>query len=98
VTRRLVVRSQAIAELVEARDWFDAQRSGLGQEFVMEVDLTLSEVHARPESFPAVYGEKRRAIVHRFPYGVLFRIVGDTIVILGIIHGRRNPESWRRRQ
>lgn len=98
MTRRLVVRPQAIAEFVEARDWFDAQRPGLGQEFVMEVDLTMFDVHARPESFPAVHGEKRRAIVHRFPYGVFFRIVGDTIVILGIIHGRRNPERWRHRQ
>jgi plasmid stabilization system protein ParE len=98
VRARLVLRPQALAELVAARDWFDAQRPGLGQEFVVEVDVTMSEVLTRPESFPLVHGEKRRAIVHRFPYGVFFRIVDDAIVILGIIHGRRDPESWRHRQ
>lgn len=96
--RRLVVRPQAATELLEAQQWFDEQRTGLGQEFGLEVDLTVSEVLTRPESFPRVHGEMRRAIVHRFPYGVFFRIVADTIVILGIIHGHRNPESWRNRR
>jgi plasmid stabilization system protein ParE len=98
VSARLVVRPQATAELVEARDWFDAQRPGLGHEFMLEVDVTMSEVLSRPESFPLVHGETRRAIVHRFPYGVFFRIGADASVILGIIHGRRDPESWRHRQ
>lgn len=98
MTRRLVVRPQATAELLEARDWFDAQRPRLGEEFVFEVDVTMSAVLSRPESFPVIHGEKRRAIVHRFPYGVFFRIVDDAIVILGIVHGRRDPQSWRHRQ
>jgi plasmid stabilization system protein ParE len=84
--------------LLEAQQWFDEQRTGLGQEFGLEVDLTISEVLTRPHSFPQVHGEMRRAIVHRFPYGVFFLIVADTIVVLGIIHGHRNPESWRNRR
>jgi plasmid stabilization system protein ParE len=98
VIPRLVVRPQAATELLEAQQWFDEQRTGLGQEFGLEVDLTVSEVLTRPESFPRVHGEMRRAIVHRFPYGVFFRIVADTILILGIIHGHRNPESWQNRR
>lgn len=95
---RLVVRPQAATELLEARRWFDEQRHGLGQDFVVEVDLTISAVLGRPESFPQVHGAIRRAIVHRFPYGVFFRITTNAIVILGVIHGRRNPESWRQRR
>ena len=98
MTPRLVVRPQAAAELLEAQQWFDEQRTGLGQEFGLEVDLTISEVLIRPESFPRVHGEMRRAIVHRFPYGVFFRIGADAIVVLGIIHGHRDPESWRQRR
>jgi hypothetical protein len=98
VTPRLVVRPQAAAELLEAQQWFDEQRTGLGLECGLEVDLIISEVLTRPESFPRVHGEMRRAIVHRFPYGVFFRIVADAIVVLGIIHGHRDPESWRQRR
>jgi plasmid stabilization system protein ParE len=97
VTGRLVVRPQAATELLKARQWFDTQRPGLGNEFALEVDLTLSEVLARPGSFPQVHGATRRAIVRRFPYGVFFRIAGDVVVILGIVHGHRDPRIWRQR-
>ena len=98
MTFRLVVRPQAEAELLEARDWFEGQEAGLGQEFALEVDLTISRIIERPEIFPQVHGPKRRAIVHRFPYGVFFRIVEGTVVILGIVHARRNPQRWQQRQ
>jgi len=71
---------------------------GLGREFAVEVDLTMTAVLDRPESFPQVHGATRRAIVHRFPYGVFFRVAAAEIVILGIVHGRRNPSRWRQRQ
>ena len=95
---RLVVRPEAEAELFAARDWYDNQRVGLGQEFVNEVRETVSEVATRPLTFPKVHGEMRRAILRRFPYGVFFRIVTDEIIILGIIHGRRHPRQWRSRR
>jgi hypothetical protein len=34
----LVVRPEAQADLLEARDWYDRQRNGLGQQFVDAVD------------------------------------------------------------
>jgi len=88
VSIRLVVRPQAEAELLSARDWYENQRAGLGQEFVDEVRETMSEVATRP----------RRAILRRFPYGVFFRTVTDEIVILGVIHGRRHPQLLKSRQ
>jgi plasmid stabilization system protein ParE len=95
VTRRLVLRPQAETELLEARDWYDQQQAGLGEQFALEVDLTVSAVLERPLSFPVVQGATRRAIVQRFPYGVFFRILSDEIVILGIVHGHRDPKRWR---
>jgi plasmid stabilization system protein ParE len=95
VTRRLVLRPQAETELLEARHWYDHQRAGLGEQFALEVDLTVSAVLERPQSFPVVHDATRRAIVRRFPYGVFFRILSDEIVILGIVHGHREPKRWR---
>jgi hypothetical protein len=91
VTARLVVRPEAATELREAREWFDAQRPGLGNEFVSEVDLTISGL-ARPESFLQVHGPTRRAIVHRFPYGVFFSKCPDAIVILDRLRASRSTD------
>lgn len=93
----LIVRPQAEAELLAARDWYENQRDGLGQEFV-DVREAVSEAATRPLSFPTVHGEIRRAILRRFPYGVFFRIVTDEIIILGVIHGRRHSQQWKSRQ
>ena len=98
MTRRLVVRPQAETELLEARDWYDQQQTGLGERFAREVDLTVSAVVDRPLSFPLVDDATRRAIVWRFPYGVFFRVLPDEIVILGIVHGHRQPSRWRERR
>ena len=95
---RLVVRPQAEAELLAARDWYDAQRAGLGRRFVDEVGEAMQAVAARPLSFPKVHGEIRRAILRRFPYGVFFRTTPAEVIILGVIHGRRHPRLWRSRQ
>lgn len=51
MTSRLVVRPQAAAELLEAQQWFDQLRLGLGREFGLEVDRTISEVLIRPRAF-----------------------------------------------
>lgn len=98
MTRRLVVRPQAQSEILEARHWYDQQQAGLGVQFALEVDLTVSAVLERPLSFPVVHGATRRAIVRRFPYGVFFHVLLDEIVILGIVHGHREPSRWRERR
>jgi len=98
VTRRLVLRPQAVTELLEARDWYDQRRAGLGGQFALEVDLAVSAVLERPLSFPVVQGATRRALIQRFPYGVFFQVVSDEIVILGIVHGHREPKRWRDRK
>jgi hypothetical protein len=58
----------------------------------------MSTVLTRPQSFPKVHGEMRRPMLHRFPYGVFFRVTTGEIVILGIVHGRRSPAQLRSRQ
>lgn len=40
----------------------------------------------------------RRALIpQRFPYGLFYRIYGDTIVIVACMHAKRDPQRWQRR-
>lgn len=98
MSARVVVRLQAEAELLAARDWYENQRAGLGQEFVNEVREAVSAIAARPLTFPKVHGEMRRVILRRFPYGVFFQTTTAEILILGVLHGRRHPQQWKSRQ
>jgi hypothetical protein len=35
--------------------------------------------------------------LHAFPYAVYFRSQDDNVVVLAVLHLRRNPKVWRAR-
>lgn len=96
--KRLVLRAQAEADLDHAYGWYEREREGLGDEFLQEVRATLATVLRLPESCPQVHRHTRRALVHRFPYGLYYRIIGETVVLVACFHTRRDPAGWKRRR
>ncbi|MPZ20673.1 MAG: type II toxin-antitoxin system RelE/ParE family toxin [Luteitalea sp.] len=95
--RRLIVRPLAEVDLADAARWYDDEQAGLGAKFLSEVSRTLARIRERPLQFPIVWRGVRRALLHTFPYAVYFRASDDVIVILAVLHQRRNPKVWQRR-
>src|SRR5205085_2159367 len=73
VTLRPFFRRAARLEYDEATTWYEAQRKGLGREFVEEIDRALSRACDTPKQFPIVLRDVRRVVVSSFPYSVFFR-------------------------
>lgn len=48
-------------------------------------------------TWPIVEGELRRRLVRRFPFGILYRIDPEEIVIIAIAHLHRKLGYWRKR-
>ena len=94
---RLIIRSDAEADITSGRDWYEQQRDGLGTEFLEEISSTIAAVQLEPLRFPVVYRKLRRALVHRFPYGVFFIAGTDAIVVVAAIHLARDPRRVRGR-
>jgi len=45
-----------------------------------------------------VYGGKwRRILLRRFPFGVVYGVMDDQIVVVAIMHTRRKPGYWKNR-
>lgn len=93
----LVLRTEAQQDLEEARSWYDAQESGVGAEFLEEVDRCLTRIHLSPDSFAPVHRDCRRVALHRFPYVVYFQLHPHRIEVVAIIHMSRHSSLWRRR-
>jgi len=70
---------------------------GLGREFVVEVDAAMSRVDDNPHQYQVLHRDTRRAIVHRFPYEVFYRLEARTIVVFSVSHLHRDPASWKAR-
>ena len=98
MTPRLVFRPEAEAELLDARAWYEGERVGLGAIFAAAVETTVTAILQDPLAYPRVKGDIRRAVVRRFLYAVYFRPIDDEIIVLAVMHGRRNPRHWRSRR
>lgn len=94
----VVIRPVALAELEEARAWYDEHRPGLGDEFARAADESIRHVGAAPTMFPSVHGSIRRLLMRRFPYGIFYRSSGAEVVVLGVLHLRRDPGRWQSRR
>ena len=97
MTQRLFVREEAKADIREARRWYAARAAGLGTEYTRAVRAMLAAVERNPRQFPIARGEVRRALLLRFPYALYFIPEREHIVVIGCLHGRRDPRLWQSR-
>ena len=97
MTRRLVLREEALSDVESAASWYDDQQPGLGDDFVTEARKLFQQIAEQPARFRAVNNEVRRAPLQRFPYAAYFFVDEEQVLILTLVHKRRNPETWRLR-
>jgi len=62
--------SAARAELERAQDWYEAQRPGLGTQFVERVDEAVAKIAKHPEAYQQIINDVRRAAIPQFPYAL----------------------------
>ncbi len=89
------LRPKAEHDLSEAAAWYEEQVPGLGHQFLDEVLVTCSVIAEAPLRYPVVHRNTRRALIHRFPFGVYYLVENATIVVLAIMHGSRHPRRWK---
>ena len=97
MTLRPFFRKAARLEYDDAAIWYESQRSGLGAEFVLEIERALQTACENPQRFPEVLVDVRRIHVRRFPYSLFFRVRGERLIVLSVFHARRDPAIWRER-
>ena len=98
MTRELVIRPDAEADLTEAFDWYEQHVPGLGSEFLLSVDAIFNSILRSPQQYPKVHKSIRRALTRRFPYGIFFVQEGKRIVVLAVFHAKRDPKRWQERR
>lgn len=88
---------EARLEYLEAVAFYESRRKGLGAAFTLEVEATIQRLLEAPERWPKLEFDIRVCRTRTFPYGVLYSIESDAIVILAVMHLHREPGYWRQR-
>ena len=94
---RVRLLPEAEKEFLEAAQWYRQQSFGLDYEFIRCIDEATTKIGRAPLMFPVVHLGKRRILVKRFPYSIIFGVMEDEILIYAIFHFSRNPKRWKRR-
>jgi len=94
---RVIVRPEAEHDLKEAFSWYEDNRTGLGYDFLLQVDAGINFIKRNPDVHPIEYKETRKHLIKRFPYKIIYLVEGEKIVILAVIHGKRSPDLIKKR-
>lgn len=95
--RRLVIRREARADILEARTWYDRDSNNVGDRFLLAVDTALTALAAAPNLWPDFGEGVRRSPVRGFPYSVYYFTDERRLTVFAVMHYRRDPLVWRRR-
>jgi plasmid stabilization system protein ParE len=97
MSRSILLRPDAEEYLATGKDWYDRQKSGLGERFLQATSMTFEHIADSPEQHAKVHDEVRRVTMRRFPYVVYYIASADAVEIIGVLHGARHPRVWQSR-
>lgn len=82
------------SELAENRDYYNDRSQHLGDDFVNEFERHVLRNAAIPTRWMVVRGDTRRALMKRFPYVILFRVIVDAVIRITVIKHERRHASY----
>lgn len=96
---KLVVTPPALAELHDAAAFYTLKANvELGLAFVAEFERAANLVLDNPLLGAAFRSSRRRYILRRFPYGIIYQVTAEELRILAVAHHRRRPGYWTQRK
>ncbi len=90
----IVVLEPARQEMIDAAKYYELQAPGLGHQFLDKIESAMEDLGRAPDQWPVIRHNIRRRLIHRFPFGILYRIDADAVVILAVMHTRQHPNYW----
>jgi len=93
----LEFKPEVYDDIKVAYDWYEEQRVGLGEDFLLTLEASYAKITRTPKAYQVLYKNVRRKLTRRFPYGVFFIIDNQKIVIIAIMHTKRNLSDWTQR-
>jgi toxin ParE1/3/4 len=69
-----IMLASAERDLEQAFDYYDAAKQGLGDDFLIEFRSAVDRILTHPAAWQRMNETYRRCTLHRFPYGIMYRV------------------------
>ena len=87
----------AVKELTASIDYYEDNSPGLGLEFSKEVFSTIQRILQFPKAWAKISQNCRRCITQRFPYGIIYHVKENEILIVSVMQLNQKPKNWDER-
>jgi hypothetical protein len=77
--------------------YYNYEAIGLGDDFLTEVLDTLDRIARFPKAWHPCSKRTRRCQTRRFPYGIVYQIRKEEILVIAIANLHREPDYWEDR-
>ena len=88
------VHPEAIAEARAAYGWYRERNETAAEAFLAELDRAVELISEGPMRWPIYLHGTRRFLLRRFPFGVVYRQIGEAVQVVAFAHARRRPGYW----
>ena len=87
----------AAEELTAAVQAYEERVLGLGRDLRLEAQRVTELLCITPNIGEPLGGEHRCFPLRRFPFGLIYRVSADTLLVVAVAHQRRIPGYWTQR-
>jgi toxin ParE1/3/4 len=94
---KLIVLEPAQNEVRDATDYYSEHNPTAARAFVEEIRRSFTVIKAHPLRGPSTEEGERKYVARTFPYTIIYRVTGTTVVVLAVAHHRREWGYWRTR-
>lgn len=92
---KLIVKEEAIADAVEAFQYYEPQSPGLGERFLRNLVECYHLISSNPTHYGYVFSDKERTFrdvkMKSFPYVVIYDFIGDEVILYAAHNCHRKP-------
>ncbi len=92
---RVTYHPEAEAELYESVIWYEEILSGLGGEFLKEVEKITHHLNLHPFIYSKRKKNYREAVLRKFPFVIVYKIQPKKkeVHVLSVFHTSQNPKK-----
>lgn len=88
----LIFKDEANIEVLEAYLYYENELEGLGERFLNELDRVILAINLTPNGFQKFHNGTRQIPTDVFPYVVVYKVEGKSLVIFAVFQTQQDPE------
>lgn len=84
----------AQGEVDDAAAYYEDRDEARGHDFLDELDRSIRRIKSFPLASTEIEPGIRRCLLARFPYGIIYGIDEDLIIVIAVANLHREPRYW----